>query len=302
MPRISNFASLFKKTVSEFSDDDCMTLAAALAYYTVFSLPSILMIVIFIASSVLGQGTQGATTQGIGQTVGPGVGGQVSEMVQHAQQQTSGGTIAAIFAVIGLAFSATSALVQLQTSLNRAWDVKTDPNASGWKTFLWKRIYSFGLFVAVGVLLIVFLALSALAQKFGNLLPIPGFLIVLAEALISLGVITFLFAAIFEVLPDVEITWDDVWVGAFVTAILFVIGKYLVGLYLSHSGVASGYGAAGSLAVLLLWTYYSAITFLLGAEFTQVWVRRKGREIQPSKGAVRIIEREERPDQMRPAA
>lgn len=299
MPRFT----VLRKAISEFSDDDCPTMAAALAYYTVFSLPSILLIVVFVAGSVLGQGAVQGSAQNVGQAIG-GSGGssQISGMLANARRSTSGGIIATAFGIAGLIFSATTALVQLQTSLNRAWDVKADPNAGGVRTFLWKRIYSFGLIVGVGILILASLTLSSLLQKFGNLLPMPDFVAVLGEALVTLALLTFLFGAIFKVLPDAEIAWHDVWYGAFFTAILFMIGKYLVSLYLSHSSIASGYGAAGSLAILLLWTYYSSMSFLLGAEFTQVWARREGKEIQPSQGAVRIIQREKRPDELRPAA
>lgn len=281
---------MLKDTFHEFSEDDCLTLAAALAYYTVFSLPSLLLIVIYMAGSVFGQAAVAGQIQArLSSEVGPKVAGQLQTMVASAAQNAKGGIIATVLGIGGLMFAATGAFSQLQASLNRAWEIR--PDSSQMKSFIIKRIVSFLMIAGIGILLLVFLAASAALSALHGLvpLPLPAGLIYAAGNAVSWIVFTLLFGAIFKVLPDARIAWRDVWVGAAVTAALFVIGKSLIGLYLAHSSTAGTYGAAGALALLLLWTYYSSITFFLGAEFTKIWVRRHGREVQPVPGAARIV-------------
>lgn len=278
-----------KQTFSEFSNDDCMTLAAALAYYTVFSLPSILLIVVYIAGAVFGQAAvRGEIQSKVSGAVGPQVASQLQTMIGSAAHSTAG-IIATVLAIAGLVFSATGTFTQLQTSLNRTWDV--EPDSSGVRSFVWKRVISFLMIVGIAIVVLIGLGAStgvtALANTIG--LPIPTPLAYAAEIVISWIIFTLLFGAIFKVLPDATLAWRDVKVGAAVTAVLFVIGKFLIGFYLAHSSTASAYGAAGSLALLLLWTYYSALILLLGAEFTQVWARGHHRGIEPERGAHRVV-------------
>jgi membrane protein len=281
-----------KQTMSEFSDDDCMTLAAALAYYTVFSLPSVLLIVVYVAGSVWGTAAvQGEIQNRIAGVIGPGAAAQVQTMIANAAKSTSGGVIATVLGIAGLVFSATGAFTQLQTSLNRAWEVK--PDESGVRSFFIKRFLCFLMIVGIGIVVLAALGastgFSALTRAAG--LPIPGTLVYAGEVVVSFFVFALLFGLIFKIVPDARIAWKDVKVGAAITALLFVIGKFLIGFYLAHSTSASVYGAAGSLALLLLWTYYSSIILLLGAEATRVWARRHGRRIEPEKGAVKVREK-----------
>jgi membrane protein len=212
-------------------------------------------------------------------------------MVQKAAASTTGGIVAVILGIAGLWWAASNVTNQLQTALNRAWAVKPKEGVTG---ILKKRFLSFLLIVGIGVLVLVTLAASAAATAFSRSLGLPGGLVHVGEIVVTFFIFAFLFGVVYKVLPDAHIDWSDVRIGAVVTAVLFVIGKFLIGLYLGHTSAASGYGVAGSLALLLLWTYYSSMVFLLGAEFTQVWARRHGKTIEPDSNAVRVIE-EERP-------
>ena len=293
------FLSTLKKTVQEFIADDCPSMAAALAYYTVFSLPALLVVVITTVGSIFGRAAvQGKIEAQIGGLIGPRAAQQVETMI--AQVSLSGsGLIATILGVAAVVFAATTAFAQLQSSLNRAWEVKPDPETNGLKNFFLKRVLSFGMILAIGFLLLVSLALSAAMSAFGDVLTgyLPDFLsgsfLRFASAVLAFAVFTGLFGALYKVLPDAQVQWRDVSIGAVVTAILFVLGKYLVGLYIGRSDVLSPYGAAGSLALILVWTYYSAMIFLLGAEFTQVWAANHGRTIEPEPGAVHIVRSEQ---------
>ncbi len=289
---------VIQKTVREFVDDDCPSMAAALAYYTIFSLPPLLVVIITVAGMTLGpEAVEGRIAAQIRGLIGPQAAVQVQTMIRNASEGVAGGSPAAWLGVAALVFAATTAFAQLQAALNRAWEVQPDPQAGGLKNFLAKRVLSFGMILAIAFLLLVSLALStALAaigdQWGGTQLSAP--LLQAANFFISLLVISALFTAMFKVLPDADITWRDVWVGGTATGLLFVVGKSLIGLYLGTADVGSTYGSAGSLALILLWIYLTSMILLLGAEFTQVWARRYGTRIQPSKGAVRVIRQAQR--------
>lgn len=263
--------TITKKTWSAFSEDDCPRMAAALAYYTAFSLPSVLLIVLFVAGSVLGRAaTEGRIQQQIASVAGPDVGAMVQTMIRSAARSTTGGHIATILGIAGLIYAATNVFFELQTAINRAWEVK--PDDSGLKSLVLKRITSFLLIVLVAALVLVSLGAVTAATGLAGVAGIsfPGWLMYLLDIAGSWLVFALLFGVIFKVLPDVSLKWQDVKLGAMVTATLFIIGKFLIGLYLSHSTQASAYGAAGALALLLLWAYYSAMIFLFGVELTQV--------------------------------
>lgn len=280
---------IVKKSWSDFSDDDCSTLSAALAYFTAFSLPSVLLIVLVIAGSVLGRAAVEGQIEGrIGSTVGPQVGTLVQGMVASAARSATGGVIATALGIAGLIYAATNVFGALQTAMNRAWDVKAE--ASGFKSMALKRIGSFFLIVGIALLILISLAAATAATGLAGHVGItfPGWLMYLAEIFVSWVLFLLLFGVLYKVLPDAEIQWKDVWVGAMVTSALFIVGKFLIALYMSHTTTASAYGAAGALALLLLWTYYCAMIFLFGMEFTQVWARAHGRAIEPHEGAVRV--------------
>jgi membrane protein len=287
---------LLKSSVQEFIDDDCTTMAAALSYYTVFSLPPLLVLILLLVGAVMDpQDVQGSLQSNLQSLMGPRAGQSVRTILQHAQLPGSGGLIATVVGIVVLVLGAAGVFGQLQAALNRAWGVQPDPAQGGIKNFILKRVFTFGMILALAFLLLVSLILSATLAAFGDALGrwLPeGFSATLLQVVnfaISFGVIALLFAAMFRVLPDARIRWHDVWVGATVTAFLFVVGKTLIGIYLGHSNPGEAFGAAGSLALLLVWIYYSSMILLFGAEFTQVWADQRGAGVVPERGAVRAV-------------
>lgn len=289
---------LAKSTWGGFSNDEATWKAAALAYYTVFALAPLLVILLQIASLVWDPGDiRQALTGQFQALMGQDVANQVGTMMMSAEQKAESGTgLRLVLSIAGLLFGATGAFVSLQTALNRAWEVEPDPKRGGIRNFITKRMLSLGMVLAIAFLVLVSLALTAALSAAGGAI-FGGFGDTIAKALnfvFSFAVISALFAAMFKVLPDAVVAWRDVWVGAIGTAVLFVVGKFLIGLYIGQSDPGSAFGAAGSLAVLLVWIYYAAVIVLLGAEFTQAWAESKGREIVPEQGAVRVVERKQR--------
>ena len=284
--------ALAKATFKDFSEDEATWKAAALAYYTIFALPPLLMLLLQVASAIWDPGqVRQALTGEFQSLMGKDVAGQIQTMIASTEEKTGGGfTFKTVLSIAGLIFGATGAFVALQSALNTAWEVKPDPKAGGIKAFITKRLLSLGMVLGIAFLLLVSLAISSLMSAAGGALfgGMPEWLGRALNFVISFGVITLLFAAIFKVLPDAKIAWSDVWVGAAVTAALFTIGKMLIGLYIGRSDPGSAFGAAGALAVLLVWIYYAAIIVLLGAEFTQAWVKQHGRRIEPEEGAIKI--------------
>jgi membrane protein len=291
---------IFKQSFRDFMKDDCMTSAAALSYYTVFSLPAILMLIMLLVSSVMDPtDVRGGLESQLESLMGPSAGGEVRTILQETERP-GGGLIPTLVGIVALVFGATGALGQLQAALNRAWNVEPDPNQGGIKNFLTKRLFSLGMLFSIAFLLLVSLvisaALSGLGDRLSSLLPsgLSGPMLQALNLAVSLLVIGFLFAAMFKVLPDAKVAWRSAWVGGFVTALLFVVGKFLIGLYLGKSNPGEAYGAAGSLIVLLLWIYYSSIILLFGAEFTETWAEKRGEGVQPEPGAVRVRREKER--------
>jgi len=284
---------LIKATFKDFFDDNAPRLAAALSYYTIFALPPLLVLILMIAGAVVDPADlQGRIQTQMQSMLGPDAAAQVTTIIENASRPGTGGVLATVLSIAALLFGATGAFAQLQAALNTAWEVKPDPEQGGLKGFIMKRVTSFGMILGVVFLLLVSLVVSAAITAFGDMIGgmlggLSGVLLQVIQVALSLGIITLLFATIFKVLPDAKIAWKDVWVGAAVTALLFVVGKFLIGFYISRSEPGSAYGAAASLAVILVWVYYAALILLLGAEFTQQWARRKGGGIEPEDGAVR---------------
>ncbi|MBM0742890.1 YihY/virulence factor BrkB family protein [Phormidium sp. CLA17] len=293
--RFKDGARLIKGTIAEWKEDNVPVLAAALAYYTVFSLAPLLLIAIAIAGAVFGEeAARGELVRQIQGLVGKDGAEAIQAMIQNADKPGSGGAIATIIGVVLLMFGASGVFGQLQAALNTIWEVKPKPG-QGIRGFLVSRFLSFAMVLVIGFLLLVSLLLSTVLATvsyfFNNLMPGIPILGQVINFAISFGVITVLFASIYKFLPDVEIPWKNLWVGAAVTAILFNIGKLAIGLYLGNSSVGSAYGAAGSLVVLLIWVFYSAQILLIGAEFTQVYSKYRGTPLRPSKHAVPIDEK-----------
>ena len=291
-PRLTlrTLGSLFKRALAGWWNDEVPRLGASLAYYTLFSLAPILVIAIAIGGLVFGE--EAVRGEIVGQIQGL-LGRRGAEAVQSMLEgaaRPSSSVAATVVGVITFFITATGAFLELQTALNTIWRVKPVATGSFFRTLVMQRLISFALVVALGFLLVTSLlvsaALAAVHKYMGN--AFPG-VVVLWEALnvvVSLGVITLLFAMVYKVLPDVKLTWGDVWIGGLVTAGLFTIGKLLIGLYLGTTSIASAYGAAGSVIVILVWVYYSAQVVLLGAEFTREYVEMFGRKPPPEEFAV----------------
>lgn len=281
--------SILKSTYQEWNDDDPFRQSAVIAYYSIFSLPALLIIIIKVTGQIFGEeAVRGEISGQISSAVGPEAADQVQTMIANASQQGDS-TIAIIIGLATLLFGATGVFVQLQRSLNLAWEVEAKPE-SGIAKIALDRVLSLGFILGIGFLLIVSLALTAVLQALSGFIQqhLPDYLLYVfqvAEVVISLGIITALFAMIYKFLPDAKVEWRSVWVGALVTAVLFVLGKLALGFYFGKTEPGSVFGAAGSLILILLWVNYSALIFLFGAEFTQVYARRKGHRIEPSSHA-----------------
>ncbi len=283
---------ILKETASEWMEDQAPSLGAALAYYTAFSLAPLLLIAIGIAGFFFGrEAAQGQIFDQLRSLLGEASGKAIQDMVQNANTKPATGVMAAIIGVVTLLFSASGVFGQLQASLNAIWGVQPKPGR-GILGIIQDRILSFGFILVVGFLLLVSLLLTAaialVGDRFGGMVPGMEALIQILNSVLSLALVTLLFAMIFKFLPDAKIAWHDVWIGAFITAVLFTVGKFVLGLYLGKSGVASSYGAAGSLIVLLLWVYYSSQILFFGAEFTQVYANRFGSHVAPADNAVAV--------------
>ena len=279
MLNVKSLWSLTKESVSQWSDDFAPSMGAALAYYTIFSIAPLLVIAIAVAGFFLGN--DAARGEIFGQLRGL-LGEQGADAIQAAvasASQTGHGTFAVVAGIVTLLLGATTVFGELQSDLDRIWN-SPQPEHSGIRGIIRGKLLSFGMVLGIGFLLLVSLVLSAALSALGKFWSgwFPGWDIVLqiVNVVVSFVVITGLFAMIYKLLPRSDIGWKDVWIGAAVTSLLFVIGKLLIGLYLGRSSVASSFGAAGSLVIVLLWVYYSAQIFLLGAEFTRAYSYRHG--------------------------
>jgi membrane protein len=280
--------NLLKLTYQGWKEDNASRLAAALAYYTIFSLAPMLVIAMAVAGLIWEQeAVQGAVMNQIGGLVGSQGSEFVADLLEGASNPREG-IAATIIGVITLLLGALGVFNALHEALNTIWEVKAEETKGIWnsiKQVIVNRFLSFTMILGIGFMLLVSLVVSAAITAFGTwiggLFPFQEFMLQIINLVISIGVITVFFALVFKVLPDANVAWRDVWVGAFFTAILFSIGKTLIGLYLGSSAVASSFGAAGSLVLLLLWIYYSAQILLFGAEFTQVYANQFGSRIVP---------------------
>jgi membrane protein len=281
--------SLLGETVFEWYEDRAPRLGAALAFYTVFALAPGLIVIIALAALLLGkEAAQGQILNEVQDLIGV-AGAQAIQAAIESARSAGGSLVATGLGVLTLLFGLWGVFGELQDALNTIWGVTTRPGR-GVIGAIKERFWSFTMVVGIGFLLLVSLAasawLAAVGRFFAQLSPLPVAVMETANALLSFVTITLMFALIYKLLPDVRITWRNVWVGAAVTALLFTIGKSLIGLYLGRSTVASVYGAAGSLVVILLWIYYSAQVVFFGAEFTKVYSRRFGAVVVPDKRAV----------------
>jgi membrane protein len=271
--------AFLREVVQEWSKDNALTLGAALAYYTIFSMAPLLVLAIAVAGLVFGRAAaQGEIVAQIQGMLGASGAELIESMIERASEPASG-MLATVISLATMLFGASGVFGQLQGSLNQIWGAE-GARRTGVKGQLQRRAASFSMILVMGFLLLVSLALSALISGLHSFIDeyftVPSELLSLANVSVSFMIVMAMFAMIFKLLPDARIEWRDVWLGAAVTALLFTLGKSLIGIYLGRAGITSVYGAAGSLVLVLLWVYYSAQLLFLGAEFTEVYSRRFG--------------------------
>lgn len=295
--RIKNYFQLLRQTFLEFSADNATKLSASLAYYTIFAVGPLILVIISVAGIFLGQETitTGVYEQ-ISGLVGSDAASQVLKISENMRQQQSTAAFFSLVGVVTLLFGATGVFAEIQDSINYIWSIRAKPK-KGWLKYLRNRLLSFSLIVGLGFLLLVSLLVNTLMDILtARLMKFFGTGEVNVFKVFNLGllyvIISSLFAIIYKVLPDARIAWKDAFVGAGFTGFMFLLGKFLIGLYLGNSGVANAYGAAASVIVVLLWVYYSSIILYFGAEFTKVYALTKGKGIIPYDTAVFIEKRE----------
>jgi membrane protein len=280
-----------KTAAQRWLERDAFEHAAALAFCTLFSLAPLVIIIVAIVGMVFGaDAASGQISVAIADLVGAQAATAVEEAVRHSRLEEAG-LVPTILGAGALIFGATTVFAQMQNALNQFWGVKARPTRSGIITFIIARLLSLSMVLIIGFLMltsfVVSLGITAVIEYAREWVPIPGPAVMLIDLAVSLGVTTVLFGLLFKVLPDVRIQWADVWRGAFITAVLFAIGKYLISLYLTHVAPASTYGAAGSLVLILLWVYYSSLILFFGTCLTIATILQRGGEVLPKKTAVR---------------
>ena len=283
---------LLKQSFKGFGEDKLTKLSGSLAYCTVFSFGPLLIVIIFLSSIFFGQqAVEGKIYAQLADFLGHDTSLQLQEIIKKATISGKG-TIAAIIGFVTLLFAATTVFAEIQDSINTIWGLKPKPK-KGWLKILKNRMLSFSVIVSLGFLLVVSLGITAVIEALSNQLQsaFPDITVVffyVLNQIVTLVVVTLIFGVVFKVLPDARIRWKDVFAGALVTAVLFMLGKFLISFYISKASIGSTYGAAGSLVVLLVWTYYSSLILYFGAEFTKAYAMKYGSPIYPNQYAVTI--------------
>lgn len=287
---------VLREAASGFLENNALRLASAISYTTVFSLSPLLVITVAVVGLVLGNRDALVQQQIVAEMtnlMGEGGGDLAQSLMENGRVNAEGSLWATALGLLVMLFSSTALFVQVQDALNTVWGLKPKPGNGVVKALLRVRFLSFGMVLTVAFLLLVSMLVSVLISSVVGVLPQLGVasevLMRLVNFTVSLAIITLLFALVFRFLPDAHIEWRDVWTGAFVTALLFNVGKLGMGLYLGHSSTASAFGAAGSVVVLLLWVYYSAVILLFGAEITQAYATSYGSGVNPDRYAVRVV-------------
>ena len=297
--KLRHLWSLLKETYIEWDRHEPFRLSAIVSYYAILSLPAMMVLIIKSAGAIFGEKVvSGELNNQIRSMLGPDAADSVQTMISNAMD-TDGSNFAIFLGIATLVYGATSMFFHLQKSLNDIWNVEASPEVAGWKKLIIDRVTSFGLILVVAFLLLMSLMISAALSALSDWIMeyLPSYMITVFHVvnfLISFLIVTVLFAMMYKILPDVEIKWKYTWIGASVTAFLFVVGKTALGLYFGQTDPGSTYGAAGSIILILLWVSYSSLILFFGAEFTQIYARRFGERIKPSKHAVRQLSRKEK--------
>ncbi|UTA69457.1 YihY/virulence factor BrkB family protein [Emticicia sp. 21SJ11W-3] len=291
-----NLWLITRKSFEAWNAADPFRQSAIIAYYAIFSIPSLLVIVVAVAGLVFGkEAVQGEISNQVSAAMGADTARQLEDIIAKAGERKSS-IVATIIGVISLILGALGVFLQLQTSLNQIWEVKIKPQLKGkekWLKLAKDRLFSFGLIISIGFLLLVSLVLTTALAAFSTWIKshLPDFTLFLLQFInffISFAIITVLFALMFKILPDARIKWKDVWIGAMVTALLFSLGKLGLGFYFGKAEPGSTYGAAGSIILVMLWVSYSCMIVFFGAEFTKQYATHFGRGIEPNKDAILI--------------
>jgi len=283
---------VLRKTIANFIEDDSMSYASSIAFYTIFSLPAVLIVALTIGATFYERNVvEEEMLSQVGRLIGAESAKEMQAILAHATFDATS-TFAKTIGIITLIFSATTVFISLQNTLNKIWGIKPKPKR-GLVKFLLNRLLSLAMVASIGFLLLVSLIIDAVLVIFQGMLSrlLEGITLMIINAVnigISLLLVTVIFGLLFKVLPDARIKWRDVWVGAAITTLLFTIGKFLIGAYLGNSTLNSAYGAAGSLVIILVWVYYSTVIFLFGAEFTSVYAEEHGSKIEPYDTAVKV--------------
>lgn len=285
--------SFTKQLFRNYGEDDAFNMGAALAYYTVFSFAPLLVVAIAVASYFVGrEAVTGRLYGELDGLLGPDAAANLQEIVSNAYQ-TGDSLWATIIGIATLIFTATTVFVTLKNSLNRIWEIEPRP-ANNILAFIMTRLLSFSFVVGLGFILMVTLVVNTLIigfmDKLASLVPALGpVVLAITSWVLSTAITAVIFALLFRFLPDAKARWRDIWAGAIFTAVLFGLGRWLIGFYIGNSDFSSTFGAAGALITLLVWTYYNSQILFLGAEFTFVWAERRGFPIRPNKNAVRVV-------------
>lgn len=288
--KVKNLATILKNTFKQWKSRDPFGQSAVIAYCAIFSLPGLLVLIITVAGYFFGhEAVSNHLRHQVSQAMGPQTAEQINNMVAKAYVNT-GSLLAGILGVLTIIIGATGVFAQMQAKLNAIWEVKADPKKSGLLLMLKARLFSFGLILSIGFLLLISLVVSSVLNAGAGWVKAHWpdyimFLFQLLNILVSLAVSTMLFALIFKILPDAKIKWKYVWVGSVITALLFEVGKFLLGLYFGKADPGKGYGPAGSVILILIWVSYSSMILFFGAEFTRVYtLKHHGEVLADEKG------------------
>lgn len=290
--KIKGIFSYFKQVFTEFSEDNILKYSASLAYYTVFSLAPLLIVIISICGLLFGrEAIQGHIYGQIKGLVGADAAKQIQEIIKNIHL-TGHNFFASVVSIIVLIIGATGIFGEVQDSLNKIWGLRVKTRKTWWKLIL-NRLLSFSLILSIGFVMIVSLLLNAIISAFGNFLgryfsDFSVILVQITDSVLTFVITTFLFSLMFKMLPDAKIKWKDVLIGGLITSIFFTLGKLAIGYYLGSSNIATVYGAAGSIMIIMVWVYYSSIILYLGAEFTKVYAKIYGGKILPNEYAIWI--------------
>ncbi len=290
--KIKGIYSYLKQVFTEFIEDDILKYSASLAYYTVFSLAPVLIVIISICGVLFGkEAIQGQVYGQIKGLVGGAAAIQIQDTIKNIHL-TGSNIFATIISIIVLLIGATGIFGEVQDSLNKIWGLRVKTRKTWWKLIL-NRLLSFSLIISIGFIMMVSLLLNAIVSAFGNFLAryFSEFSVILVQIIdnvLTFVITTFLFSLMFKMLPDAKIKWKDVLVGGLITSVFFTLGKLAIGYYLGSSNIATVYGAAGSIMIIMVWVYYSSIILYLGAEFTKVYAKLFGGKIYPNEYAIWI--------------